>query len=163
MEFLDELIKQEIENLVVPGMTYAIVENDDLNIGSVGYKSLVPNKEKVENDTIYDIASLTKVVVTMPLVLKLIGQNKLQFNDKLKTYLPSFKYDDITIYHLLTHTSGLPADVDSKEISSKKEMLDKIYTMEKEYETGSKVLYSDLGYIFLGEMLEKIYGANYDK
>ena len=162
MDFLDNKINEEVKNKVIPGMTYAIVKDGEVNIGSCGYKSLVPTIEKVSDDTVYDIASLTKVVVTVPLICKLIDTGKIKFDDKVKKYLPNFKYDDITIYHLLTHTSGLPADLGNKEIVSKESIVNQMYSKEKEYETGTKVLYSDLGYMFLGELIEKVYNKPLD-
>lgn len=157
MEFLDNKINEIVKNKVVPGIVYAIIKDGKVNIGSSGYKSLVPNIEKISDDTIYDIASLTKVVVTVPLICKLVDTGKIKFDDKLKTYLPDFKFDDVTIYHLLTHTSGLPADLGSREIVSKEKIINEIYSKDKEYETGTKVVYSDLGYILLGELIESIY------
>lgn len=161
MDFLEERLKKEVENGVFPGMNYGIVGTEDI-MGSVGYKQLVPTKEESSIDTLYDIASLTKVVVIVTLISKMIDEKKITFLDKVQTYLNLFKYDDINIYHLLTHTSGLPADLDSKEIVSKEEILNQIYDKEKIYETGSAVIYSDLGYILLGEIIEKVYNKPLD-
>ncbi len=158
---LNERLINAVKNNIIPGMNYGIISNEEI-IGSIGYKKLFPDKEEISIDTLYDIASLTKVVVTVPLICKLIDEKKLSFMDNVKTYLNNFKYDDVTIYHLLTHTSGLPADLNSKEIISKKELLDKTYGMEKIYETGKEVIYSDLGYILLGEIIEKIYNKSLD-
>lgn len=161
MAFLDERLKKDVQDGVFPGMNYGIVCNEDI-MGSVGYKQLVPNKEQLSIDTLYDIASLTKVVVTVPLICKLVDEKRIKFQDSVKKYLNNFKYDDITIYHLLTHTSGLPADLDSKEIVSKKEILNQVYSKEKAYETGKGLIYSDLGYILLGEIIEKVYNKTLD-
>ena len=84
------------------------------------------------------------------------------FADKVQKYLPRFKYDDVTIYHLLSHSSGLPADLDSKEIVPKQTILDEVYSKDKIYETGKDVVYSDLGYILLGEIIEKVYNKPLD-
>ena len=163
MEVLDNKINEEVQNKVIPGMTYAVVYEGNVDIGSVGYKSLVPNLESVSEDTIYDLASLSKVVVTLPLIFRMIDKGLVKFSDRVKKYIPEFKYDDITIYELLTHTSGLPADVKDKTIVSKEEMMNKVYSMEKEYETGSKVIYSDIGYIILGDLISRIYNKPLDE
>lgn len=147
MEFLNDKINDLVADNVIPGMTYAIIKDETVNIGSSGYKSLLPLPTMVKDDTIYDIASLTKVLVIVPLISQLIDNEIVNFNDKVTKYLPRFKYSDITIYQLLTHTSGLPADLSSKEI------LEQIYSLDKIYEPGSKVVYSDIGYILLGEKL----------
>lgn len=161
MSFIDEKIKKEIEEGVIPGMNYGIVFDKPI-MGSVGYKQLVPNKEFTSIATLYDIASLTKVVVTVPLICKMIANKKINFNDKVRKYLSRFKYDDVTIYNLLTHTSGLPADLDDKKIVSKQNILDNVYSKDKIYETGKNVVYSDLGYILLGEIIEQVYDKPLD-
>lgn len=158
---LDERLKMDVENGVFPGMNYEIVSNEDI-MGSVGYKQLVPYKEKLDIDTLYDVASLTKVIVTVPLICKLICDKGMRFDDKVKKYLPRFKHYDVTIYHLLSHTSGLPADLDSKKITTKHVILDEVYSKDKIYETGKEVVYSDLGYILLGEIIEKVYNKPLD-
>ena len=76
MNFFDNIINEEVENKVVPGICYAVVKDGEVSIGSSGYKALVPKIEKVSDDTIYDIASLTKVVVTVPLICKLVEDKK---------------------------------------------------------------------------------------
>ncbi|MBQ9319039.1 MAG: beta-lactamase family protein [Bacilli bacterium] len=162
MEFLNDKINDLVADNVIPGMTYAIIKDETVNIGSSGYKSLLPLPTMVKDDTIYDIASLTKVLVIVPLISQLIDNEIVNFNDKVTKYLPRFKYSDITIYQLLTHTSGLPADLSSKEILSKEEILKQIYSLDKIYEPGSKVVYSDIGYILLGEVIEHIYHQSLD-
>ena len=162
MDFLNDKINEEVNNNVIPGMTYAIVTESGVNIGSSGFKSLIPNKETITDDTIYDIASLTKILVVVTLISKLLDKKIIKLSDKIKDYLPNFIYDDITIYHLLTHTSGLPADLSNKSIKSKEQIRNEIYLTKKEYSTGSKVIYSDLGYIILGDMISKIYGKSLD-
>lgn len=162
MDFLDNKINKLVYQGVVPGICYAVINDGEVSIGSNGYKTLVPKMEKVSDDIIYDVASLTKVIVTVPLILKLIDKKIISFDDKVNKYLPLFKYDDVSIYHLLTHTSGLPADLTDKKIVSKEKIIAEIYTKDKEYDTGSKVIYSDIGYILLGELIEKVYNKPLD-
>lgn len=162
MEFLDNKINKLVYQGVVPGICYAVINDGNVSIGSNGYKTLIPKMEKISDDTIYDVASLTKVIVTVPLILKLIDNKIINFDDKVNKYLPLFKYDDVTIYHLLAHTSGLPADLGSRKIVSKEKIINEMYSTEKEYETGTKVLYSDLGYMFLGQLIEKVYNKPLD-
>lgn len=161
MDNFDERLKIDVANGVFPGMNYGIVSDEDI-MGSVGYKQLVPYKEKLDINTLYDLASLTTVIVTVPLICKLVCNKKISFNDKVQKYLPQFKYNDVTIYHLLSHTSGLPADLDSKQIMTEQAILDDVYSKDKVYETGKDVVYSDLGYILLGEIIEKVYNQPLD-
>ena len=158
MEALDKKIIEEVNNGVIPGMTYSVIKDGNTYTGSAGYKGLVPQKENIAEDTLYDLASLTKVLVTVTLVSKLYAQGRIGLGDKLSKYLDRFKYDDITIFDLLTHTSGLPADLPVLSITTRDDILNQVYATDKGYVTGKKVVYSDLGYILLGEMISKIYG-----
>lgn len=148
-------LNEQINNGVCPGFNYGVISKEEY-IGSVGYKALFSNKEENNIDTLYDVASLTKVVATMPAICRLIESKKLNMDDKVSKYLDRFKYDDITIYDLLTHTSGLPADLNNKDIVSKEEIVNKIYDLDLINPTGKKVVYSDIGYILLGFIIEKI-------
>lgn len=159
---INDLILDYVNQNAFPGMTYSIVSNGEVKIGCAGFKQLVPQKKEVAEDTLYDIASLTKVVVVVTIISKLIDRNIINLNDKVQKYLPNFKYGDITVYHLLTHTSGLPADLNSKEIVSRTELLKQVYNLEKQYETGTQVIYSDIGYILLGELIANIYNKPLD-
>ena len=163
MDFLNNIIEEDVKKGIMPGMTYGIVTNDGITIGGAGYKKLVPEKEGYDIDTLYDMASLSKVITTVTLASKLIDQKKINLNDKVKKYLPKFKYDDVTIFNLLTHTSGLPADLEGKEIISREETLKKVYGLDKEYDTGTKVIYSDIGFILLGELISSIYNKPLDE
>ena len=163
MDLLDNKIIECVQNGVFPGMTYSIVKDNDTLIGGVGFKQTVPSKEELNEDTIYDIASLTKVVVVVTIISKMYAEGKLKLNDKVSKYLDRFKYDDVTILDMLTHSSGLPADLNDKTIVSKEELLNKIYNVDKKYETGTAVVYSDLAYILLGELISKVYGKPLDE
>lgn len=156
-DYLLKLVKDK----VFPGCNYAVIA-DDIEIDSVGNKSLIPNIEPNNTDTLYDLASLTKVVVTNTLITKLLQENKINLNDKVKKYLPDFKHEDITIFHLLTHSSGLPADIDWKECNNRQELIKSLYDKNLIYKTGEDVIYSDLGFIFLGFIIEKIYNKSLD-
>ena len=161
MYHLNKRLQKAVDKNIIPGMNYGIVSNKNI-MGSIGYKQLVPIKKETSIDTLYDIASLTKVVVTVPLICKMVSSKILYFNDSVQKYLPKFKYDDITIYHLLTHTSGLPVHLKRKKNISKEELLNNIYSQEKIYETGKGLKYSDLGYILLGQIIEKVYNKPLD-
>ena len=146
---------------VFPGCNYAVIYNDKIEVNSVGFKSLIPKIEKNNLNTLYDLASLTKVIVTNTLITKLLEKNIINLNDKVNKFLPLFKYD-ITIFQLLTHSSGLIADVNWDEVHNKEELIKFFYNKKLYYETGKDVIYSDLNYIFLGFIIEKIYKQSLD-
>lgn len=162
MEFLDNIIENDVKKGVFPGMTYGIVSGGEIILGGAGYKSLVPKSSNIDINTLYDIASLTKVVVVVPIICKLLVQKKIKLTDSVNKYLPRFRYNEINIAHLLLHISGLPADTNCKKIVTKEELMNQVYAAEKIYKEETKVLYSDLGYILLGEVIEKIYGKPLD-
>ena len=161
---LEQTLQKNIDDLVVPGFVYGVITASDNYCGSVGYSQLVPTKNKISEQYLYDIASLTKVISTVTIICRLVEKGKISFNDSVKKYLHNFKYDDITIYNLLVHNSGLPADLGGKkEIVSKDEIIRQIYLQDKEYDTSSDVLYSDLGYMLLGLIIEKVCNKSLDE
>ncbi len=146
-----------------PGGQYCIVNKDEMVCGYVGYKQYEP---LIENDgtEIYDVASLTKVVSTTTLVFHLIEQNKLSLDTKVSDILERFKHPDVSIYDLLIHSSGLPSDVPrSNTMKEKEDVLKVIYGADIIYEKYEKVIYSDMGYILLGEIIEKLSGKPIDE
>ncbi len=162
MKILIDSIEKGIKEKCTPSVAYGIIDEDKISTGAVGSMTYDNLDNKVTADTLYDIASLSKVVVTVPLVSLLIERGEVKLSDSINKYLPRFKYEDVTIENLLTHTSGLPADFNDKNIIPRKVALDKVYNSNKECETGTKVIYSDLGYILLGEMISSIYHDDLD-
>ncbi len=162
---IKEYLWQQVVDGASPGFVCGVCKNDEQQIYSVGYKALYPYRELTEEDTLYDVASLTKVLVIVPIISKLIDQGIIKLNDPIGKYLTNYKNGDITIYELLTHSSGLPAHLGPKDnvLCPREEVIDIIYNMDKEYKTGTKVVYSDIGYILLGFMIEKIYNKSLDQ
>lgn len=164
-----ESIKRLVVQNATPGVNYAIISKNEKIIGSYGLKAkysydkgiLTINEEKNDINTLYDIASLTKVVCTITIILRLVEKNKVNLNDKVSNFLSKFKYKDVTIYDLLTHTSGLITNFKLRDIISYDEILDKIYSLNCEKD--KKFIYSDVGYIFLGLIIEKICKKSLDK
>ena len=118
-------------------------------------------------DTIYDLASLTKPLVTGLLCAKLFERGELRLEDSVAQYLSGFDVDDkrtITLRHLLTHTSGLPAWRPLYLMARDKEsVLQTIAQEPLESAPGTHVLYSDLGFITLGFLLERVSNARLDE
>ena len=156
---MEALVEYMVENEISPAVSFAVITKTDSFVTYAGYKQIIPEKIENEANTIYDLASISKVLVTTTLILKLMEEGQLSLKKKVKDILPEFAYSDITIKHLITHTAGFPADlVDYKKLS-KDEMIAAIYHVPLEYETGTKVVYSDLGFILLGLVITKIKGS----
>ncbi len=158
-EKIKEYMETLVEDGVFPGANYAIYYQGTIVMDSVGNKALFPEREKNNLDTIYDIASLTKVVVTNVLLAHLEEEGKIAFQDSYQKYFPHFRYPNVTLEHLLTHSSGLVPKYDKNNLVSKDEFFEKI---EAKNQPGEDVIYSDLNYILLGFLIEKLEGKSLD-
>lgn len=157
---LDNKMKELLEEKVFPGATYAIVDSNFSKEGVCGNRSLMPIEEN-SLDTLYDMASLTKVIVTNTITLRAIQAGKMDINDKISKYLD---YDfDITVYDLLTHQSGLQPDLDNQNMKSHQDFVDELKNIKLQYTPRSKCVYSCVGFIFLGMILEKVYNKPLDE
>ncbi len=116
--------------------------------------------------TIFDLASLTKVVATTTVTLALVSRGELALDDPVVAYLPRFEAcrgGPVTVRHLLTHTSGLPKGRKfHRWCRSRDELLRDLYQTSLEAPPGSRVVYSDLGFMALGEMVAAVTGSPLD-
>jgi CubicO group peptidase (beta-lactamase class C family) len=158
VEAINQLLQSGIQQGDFPGVSYAVVRNDGSIIEhQLGYKQLIPTRIPVEPNTIYDCASLTKVISTTTMIFKCIEEGLVDLTTTIASILPKFKHTQITIEDCLIHSSGLPADIPrAKSLRNKTDVLDKIYAMDLQYPTGSKIIYSDIGFILLGLVIEQV-------
>jgi CubicO group peptidase (beta-lactamase class C family) len=120
-----------------------------------------PEKHPATLDTIYDLASLTKPLVTGMLMAMLVERGLVKLDAPVSDYLPQFGAGDkrgVTVRHLLTHTSGLPAwlPLYIAPAGERGRVLDTIAARPLEQEPGARVVYSDLGFITLGLLAERV-------
>ncbi|WP_164667991.1 serine hydrolase domain-containing protein [Virgibacillus doumboii] len=163
------ILANEIEAKRIPGAV-SIVGTGNRIIDKFASGKLMTDgtvNNYVDEDTMFDCASLTKVVITMPLVLKLIEQGEIELSEPVSTYISVFEKGDkslINIRHLLTHTSGLKPHV-SKDFTNWKpeEVKEYIYSVELDSYPGERVIYSDVGFIVLGDIIEIILNKPLDK
>ncbi|MDX2266794.1 MAG: DUF1343 domain-containing protein [Bryobacter sp.] len=164
---LDEVIETAIQKGEVPGVVCLIGQgNDVLHYKAYGKRALEPVPEAMTLDTIFDAASLTKVVATTSSILKLLEEGKVRLNDPVTAYLPKFQggKSNITVRHLLTHYSGLRPDVDLEpawtghELGIEKALIDKPVA-----EPGARFIYSDINFILLGEIVRQLSGKRLDQ
>ncbi len=154
VEELNTYLNKLVNSGVFPGCNYGIIVNDEIFFGSVGYKSLIPKKAKNDVDNLYDIASLSKLLVTNVLITFLLRDEKIKLDDYVYKYIPDFKYDDVKIIHLLTHSSGINPAFNKFNLKDKEEFIN---NTKKVFEAGSNVYYTDINFILLGFIIEKIY------
>ena len=109
-------MQQAIAEKKLPGAVVLVGRGDRLLYQkAIGNRALVPSVEPMTLDTIFDLASLTKVVATTTSVMILVEEGKIRLTDRVSTFIPGFERygkQDITIRHLMTHVSGLRPDVD---------------------------------------------------
>ncbi|MEO6695825.1 MAG: serine hydrolase domain-containing protein, partial [Ignavibacteria bacterium] len=165
---LDEIISRGIADNSFPGAQLIIGNQYDIlyerSYGNFTYDESSP---VVIKSSMFDLASLTKVVATTSAIMKLYEQSKIDLNDRVSKYIPEFSNngkDDINILNLLLHNSGLKAFIPFyKYYNTKDEVLNAIYNAEFEYQANSKFLYSDLNAILLGVIVERVTGMTLDE
>jgi CubicO group peptidase (beta-lactamase class C family) len=158
MTNITKILNEGIKHKDFPGVALSLIDSkgyiEHLNLG---YKEIYPNVVKVKGNEIYDIASLTKVVFTTTAVMQLIEKKALSLHTKISDVLKWFKHKDITVYDVLIHSSGLPADIRSSYLlKNREDVIERIKKMELIYPKGKHVVYSDVGFILLGLMIEKL-------
>ncbi len=155
---IKELLSKGVKKNHFPGASFAIIHKDGtIEKDFVGYKQTTPTRILNKGNEIYDCASLTKVICTTSMIMKLIETKQLSLSTKVFFILPSFKHHKVTIYHLLTHTSGLPADVPKAHtLKNKDDLFERIYAFDLINPVGEKIVYSDIGFILLGQIISKV-------
>jgi uncharacterized protein YbbC (DUF1343 family)/CubicO group peptidase (beta-lactamase class C family) len=159
---VDEQIDQAVHSGLIPGAVLVIG-----HAGAVVYRkaygerALIPSHEPMTVDTIFDAASLTKVVATTPSLMKLFEQGKLRIDDPVTRYLPEFQggKSDIEIRDLMTHFSGLRPDLDLKPAWSGYETgIHRALIDKPARPPGLRFVYSDINFILLGEIVHRLSG-----
>ena len=143
---------------VFPGAVYQFIEDHQIETHVLGKAVLVPKEEKMTADYLFDVASLTKVICTTSVVLRLWEQGKLDIDRPLKSYLFTFENPLITLRHLLTHTSDIQTWIENRDQLSAEELRAAYLTLQPGDYLGKKVCYTDAGTILLGFMLEELFG-----
>src|SRR3984957_8308294 len=165
---VDSVINAAILDGTIPGAVL-VVGHDGRVIyrKAYGARALEPRREVMTPDTIFDAASLTKVIVTSMAVMQLVEKGKVRLNDPVAKYLPEFAQngkDDITVRQLLTHYSGLEPDLDLKTAWAGKQTAYAMAWAETPVDPpGSKFSYSDVNFIVLGEIVERVSGETLDE
>jgi len=165
---VDTLVGQAMEQHQLPGAVVEIGHGGRVVFRKAyGERSLEPTREAMTLDTIFDMASLTKPLMTATAVMQLCEQGKLSFNDPVTKYLPEFATNgkqDITIRQLLTHYSGLPPDLLLEEPwEGKAEAFRQAFAIQPATPAGVRFVYSDINYIVLGALVEKLSGMPEDE
>ncbi len=161
---LQDLVQDALRRKVFPGIEVLVARGDELLLHEAwGQLEVGPEDRPLDTGTLFDIASITKPVATATCVLVLLEQGALGMEEKAAQYFPEFDTPEkggITVRHLLTHTSGLPDWVDLySDTKSPAEALQRLLNTPLQVPTGSAMIYSDAGFLILGELVRRLAGT----
>lgn len=156
----EEYLKSLIKRNIFPGISYLKAEKDEIKIKNhCGFKAINPEKELLAEDTIYDLASLTKPLITAFLTVYLIENKNVSLNTEIKKIFPDYP-QPTRLIHLLSHTSGLPAWMPLYLYEQK--YIDRLIKTKLLSRPGKRVIYSCLGYILLYCIIEKVTSEKFE-
>jgi len=164
---VDEAVRDSIAASEVPGAVFLVGQGDQvLHRKVLGWRATVPHPELMTADTIFDVASLTKVIATTPSVLRLWEMGKVDLNAPVGHYLKEFNtaaFHDVTVARLLTHSAGMP-DLPSRDAMARgfPEAARLQAKVGLAVPPGTTLLYSDTGFILLGELVRRMSGEALD-
>ncbi len=164
---LDAALSTAVSSNQAPGLVLWLEHRGSVHMASVGNRSVEPALETMTMDTIFDAASLTKVLATAPAVMKLVERGQVDLSKPVGIYIPEFTgggRESITVGHLLTHTSGLPPGLTRSDAwkgpdeaiarACREPLMDPI---------GSRFRYSDINFILLGELVHRVSHRTLDR
>jgi uncharacterized protein YbbC (DUF1343 family)/CubicO group peptidase (beta-lactamase class C family) len=168
LEAIEPIVREAIGEKKLPGAVVLVGRGDRIIYQkAIGRRAIEPTPEPMTLDTIFDLASLTKVVATTTSVMILVEQAKIRLSDRVATYIPGFERygkGDITIRHLLTHVSGLRPDVDLADVWTGSDRA--IALAIEEVPTsrpGERFVYSDINFFLLGDIVRRVSGVSLDR
>lgn len=180
LEQIDQAINAAIQEKIIPGAVVCIGRRGKIVFfRSYGWSQLLPVKKEMRKEMIFDLASLTKPVATATALMILVERGKVRLKDKVKKFIPLFRAysgekeevveKDAQIWHLLTHTSGLPAYAEVDQIEKKfdrpcslEQMVSYIARLQKLSPPGRDFRYSCLGFITLAYIIEQVSGQKFN-
>jgi len=177
LALLDTLMSEALSRKTFPGAVLCVVRKGKIVWKKAyGQSQWVPDSRDMDPDMMFDLASITKPVATAMSVMILVEQGRIRLWDKVKNFVPGFSPylqekgipgEDARIWHLLTHTSGLPAYADATEIEGKfgnpcppERLVEYIAGLPKDHPAGEAFVYSCLDYITLAHIVEKVSGRS---
>jgi len=177
LKLLDQFLIDCIQQKYFPGAVVIVGRHDRIIFRQVyGQAQWVPESRPMKIDLLFDLASLTKPIATATSIMILVERGKVSLHDKVRDYVPEFsvyedekgqKGEEVRLWHLLTHTSGLPAYTSAEEVARlygspcpTETLVKHIATLKKEFPPGKDFRYSCLGYITLAYIIQKVTGKD---
>ena len=162
------LVDQAIADQTFPGCSFAVWAHGRVEaLDAAGKQTYAEDAPQIQPDTVYDLASVTKVMATTAMAMLLYERGVLDLDRTLHTVLPEFGNSgdraNVTLRHLLAHSSGLPGYARLFEQAATPEsMLAACLALPLEHQPGTHAEYSDIGFILLGKALESLAGETID-
>ena len=165
---MDSIIQAEIAQRHLPGAVVLVSRRGHVVWRKAyGARAVEPAREAMSQDTIFDLASLTKVVATATSIMILVERGKVRLGDPVSLYIPELKgegREKVTIEHLLTHRAGYAPDFDLRDRwTGYDEAIKRLVKEPLRNPPGSRFVYSDIGFIALGEVVHRVSGMTLDK
>ena len=167
LALMDPLIEDSIQQQKLPGAVVLVGRKGRVVWQKAyGSRTVEPTREPMTTDTIFDLASLTKVVATATSIMILVERGKVRLTDSVSLYIPELKGEGrerVTIEELLTHRSGYAPDFDLREQwVGYDEAIQRLITEPLRTPPGTRFVYSDINYIALGEVVKRVSGMSLD-
>ncbi len=167
LAYIEEIVQEAIARRELPGAVILVARQGRIVYWrAFGYRAVEPERIPMTRDTVFDLASLTKVVATATSVMILVERGAIRLGDPVARYIPEFAQNGkerITIEQLLLHRGGLIADNDLADYRDGPEKaMERIYALGTVAEPGTRFIYSDVGYIVLGELVRRVSGQRLD-
>lgn len=166
LEQIDAAVRQQIAQTNLPGGVLWMEHHGSNYHRAYGLRSVWPAKEEMTEDTVFDAASLTKVLATTPSVMRLAELGQVSLDDPISRYFPEFSAaatNPVTIRFMLTHTSGLPPGIElASHWSGYEAGIQKACAVKLASLPGTKFTYSDVNFILLGELVRRVSGYRLD-
>ena len=168
LSVLDPIVNDAIAQRQIPGAVLVVGHDGRVAYRKAyGSRAIEPRREPMTLDTVFDCASLTKVVATTTAIMQLWELGKFRMNDPVAKYLPEFAQNgkqDITIRQLLVHYSGLAEDLDlTKGWEGKETAYRMAFEAAPERAPGAQFGYSDINFVVLGALVERLSGESLDE
>ncbi len=165
LEGLNEILREGIKDGAFPGAAYALGTANKAYYGYLGTQTYDEGSKKIEEHTLWDMASVSKVAGTTPAAMLAVEAGLLNLEDRVGHFFPEFLEGDkkyIKVRDLLLHQSGLPEYTTVTALKTKEQALKHIFGLKLRYETGTTA-YSCLGFVTLQNVIEKAVGMSQDK
>jgi CubicO group peptidase (beta-lactamase class C family) len=161
------VLSDSVQDRIFPGAVAAVISSADEIYIPFGRETYDPIAPPISDESIFDVASLTKILATTTAIVQLVERKQLALHDRAFNFVPQLRQapkDEITIFQLLAHTAGFPGGEPlSRHLKSRDEIVESICSISLLYPPGTGRIYDDLGYILLGLIVESITGLSLDK